>query len=88
MHIFQHHHGCRWQATNTAFMACTTLLQLSMHLAVVPEISTSWYQFPVLLRSLDRGDVDGQRPRCFRMWPVQWRFFLMKRCSIEWSPSC
>ena len=36
--------------TKTAFISSTTLLCLSIHPTVVPEISTSWYQY---LFSLD-----------------------------------
>ena len=41
-----HHHSCRSHATRTAFISSTTLRCLSIHLAVAPEISTSWYQYP------------------------------------------
>ena len=42
-----HHHSCRSHATKTAFISSTTLLCLSIHLAVVSNMSTSWYQYPV-----------------------------------------
>ena len=44
-----YHHSCRSHATNTAFISSTTLRCLSIHLAVAPEISTSWYQYPFSL---------------------------------------
>ena len=44
-----HHHSCRSHATNTAFISSTTLRCLSIHLAVAPEISMSWYQYPFSL---------------------------------------
>ena len=44
-----HHHSCRSHATKTAFISGTTLRCLSIHLAVAPEISTSWYQYPFSL---------------------------------------
>ena len=44
-----HHHSCRSHATKTAFISSTTLRCLSIHLAVAPEISTSWYQYPFSL---------------------------------------
>ena len=44
-----HHHSCRSHATNTAFISSTTLRCLSIHLAVAPDISTSWYQYPFSL---------------------------------------
>ena len=52
-HYDDHHHSCRLHATKTTFISSTTLLCLSIHLAVVPEISTSWYQYPFLQISLD-----------------------------------
>ena len=47
--IHHHHHSCRSHATKTAFISSTTLRCLSIHLAVAPEISTSWYQYPFSL---------------------------------------
>ena len=43
------HHSCRSHATKTALISSTTLRCLSIHLAVAPEISTSWYQYPFSL---------------------------------------
>ena len=39
-------HSCRSHATKTAFTSSTTLFCLSIHRAVAPEISASWYQYP------------------------------------------
>ena len=49
MYVCHHHHSCRSHATKTAFISGTTLRCLSIHLAVAPEISTSWYQYPFSL---------------------------------------
>ena len=48
-HHYHHHHSCRSHVTKTAFISSTTLRCLSIHLAVAPEISTSWYQYPFSL---------------------------------------
>ena len=39
------HHNCWSHATKTAFIFSTTSLCLSIHLAVVADISKSWYQY-------------------------------------------
>ena len=49
LHGMTAHHSCRSHATKTAFISSTTLRCLSIHLAVAPEISTSWYQYPISL---------------------------------------
>ena len=58
-----HHHSCRSHTTKTTFISSTTLLSLSINLAVVTEISTSWYQYPFSLGfswlCLCSGDVGG-----------------------------
>ena len=59
--FYIHHHSCRSHATKTAFISSTTLRCLSIHLAVAPEISTSWYQYAFSLgfswSCLCSGDV-------------------------------
>ena len=47
-----HHHSCRSHATKTAFISSNTLRCLSIHLAVAPEISTSWCQYLFFFRFL------------------------------------
>ena len=47
--MFTHPHSCVLHTTKTAVISSTTLLGLSIHRAVVPEISSSWYQYPFSL---------------------------------------
>ena len=43
------HHSCRSYATKNAVISSTILLRHSMYLAVMPEMSTSWYQYQLSL---------------------------------------
>ena len=38
-------HICQSYATKTTFICSTSLLQLSIHLVVVPQIATIWYHY-------------------------------------------
>ena len=84
------HHSCRSHAIKTAFISSANLLRLSIHLTVVPVLSTSWYQYPF---SLDvflivsaaetwAAMLSSSLYLCHLIFMINRRCPLMKVCSV------